>query len=345
MSAYPPPAECLPGLAPRRLARLVRNSVAECALDLRGQRVLTEAATGPYVVTPVIAALAGADVVAYTASSKYGSVQDVIDATEVLSKVLGVSDRIAVTTERSEDHFGWADIITNSGHVRPIVGNLVDAMRPDAVLPLMFEAWEIRAGRVDVDIEALLRRGIRIAGTNERHPNVDVFSYLGPMAVAQLSDAGVSAYRGRFALLCDNEFRDYIVLGLEGVGASVDVFSSTPQLIESGSQSYEALIVAMTPKGSEALPRVELQRVAHRWPDIVLVQFWGDVDRDACREADISYFPLDPPGQGHMGVLPSRVGPEPIVRIQTGGLKVGEVLRKGPSLVTGEESRYIDEEL
>ena len=32
---------------------------------------------------------------------------------------------------------------------------------------------------------------------------------------------------------------------------------------------------------------------------------------------------------GHMGVLPSAVGPEAIVRLQTGGLKVGEVLASG----------------
>ncbi len=30
-----------------------------------------------------------------------------------------------------------------------------------------------------------------------------------------------------------------------------------------------------------------------------------------------------------MGVLPSAVGPEPIVRLQSGGLKVGEVLARG----------------
>ena len=30
-----------------------------------------------------------------------------------------------------------------------------------------------------------------------------------------------------------------------------------------------------------------------------------------------------------MGVLPSAVGPEPVVRLQAGGLKVGEVLARG----------------
>ena len=32
------------------------------------------------------------------------------------------------------------------------------------------------------------------------------------------------------------------------------------------------------------------------------------------------------PSRGHMAVLPSDVGPEPVVRLQAGGLKVAEVL-------------------
>jgi hypothetical protein len=46
-----------------------------------------------------------------------------------------------------------------------------------------------------------------------------------------------------------------------------------------------------------------------------------------------------------MGVLPSRVGPEPVVRVQTGGLKVGQVLHKEPAARCAAELRYVDEEL
>ena len=49
-----------PGLNPLRLVRLMRQAVARCELDLSGAVVLTEAASGAYVVTPVLAALAGA---------------------------------------------------------------------------------------------------------------------------------------------------------------------------------------------------------------------------------------------------------------------------------------------
>jgi hypothetical protein len=193
-------------------------------------------------------------------------------------------------------------VITNRGHVRRIVGELADAIRPDAVLPLMFEAWEAQVGRLDIDVDALRARGVQIAGTNERHPDVDVFSYLGPMAVAELADAGVSAYRGRIAVLSDNAFRDYIVDGLKAAGAEVDVAASLDEL---SIESPDALLVALRPTGASVLSAASLGRIARDWPDCVLVQFWGDIDRAHC---PMPTWPVVPPSAGHMGVLPSRVG-------------------------------------
>ena len=224
--------EAVPGQAVERLARLIGRVTSECALNLSGVQVLTEAATGPYVVTPVIAALAGAEVVALTAASRHGSVAHVTHQTMTLADRVGVADRITVTTERDPRHFAAANVITNSGHVRPITGALADAIRPGSALPLMFEAWEIRVGRVDIDLDRLLRRGVRIAGTNERHPDVDVFSYLGTMALAQLSDARVPAYRADIAVACDNAFLDYIVRDLVAVGARVRTAVSVSELLD-----------------------------------------------------------------------------------------------------------------
>jgi hypothetical protein len=325
-----------PGLSMGRLARLIREAVERCALDLSGARVLTEAATGAYVVTPVIAALAGARVTALTANSRYGTASAVEAATMALADRLGVRDRITITTRRAAEDFAAADLITNSGHVRPIVGPLAAAIRPGAVLALMFEAWEAQAGRLDIDVDALRERGVQLAGTNERHPHVDVFSYLGPMAVAQLADAGVSAYRGHIAVLCDNAFQDYLVEGLKSSGSEVEVCASIDGL---SGDHFDALLVALTPTGAAVLSAADLARIAANWPDCVLVQFWGDVDRAQSR---LPIWPVGAPPPGHMAVLPSRVGPEPIVRLQAGGLKVGQVLLSPPAARTAADLEYVD---
>lgn len=325
-----------PGLSVPRLSRLVGEAVERCSLDLSDVRVLTEAATGAYVVTPVLAALAGARVVACTADSRFGTAQQVTAATMSLAGRLGVADRIAITTQRGPAHFAAADVITNSGHVRPITGELAAAIRPGAVLCLMFEAWEAQAGRLDLDADALRGRGVQIAGTNERHPHVDVFSYLGPMAVAQLADAGVPAYLSRIAVLCDNAFRDYIVDGLKSAGAEVDVAASFDGL---STDCPDALLVALQPTGASVLSTAELRWIAASWPDCVLVQFWGDLDRAHC---SVPAWPLAAPPAGHMGVLPSRLGPDPIVRLQAGGLKVAQVLLTPPSARTARDMEYVD---
>jgi hypothetical protein len=325
-----------PGLSADRLEHMIGEAVERCALDLSGSRVLTEAASGAYVVTPVIAALAGAEVTAVTGDSRYGTVADVEAATMHLARLLGVADRITITTRREPSLFAAADVITNSGHVRPIVGDLAAAIRSDAVLPLMFEAWELQHGRLDIDLDVLVARGVQIAGTNERHPNVDVFSYLGPMAVAHLADAGVSAYGGRIAVLCNNPFREYIVDGLKSAGADVAVASTLDELADAGP---DALLLAMTPTSSSVLSATDLGQIAAARPGCVIVQFWGDVDRTVC---PLPFWPEHPPPRGHMGVLPSRVGPEAVVRLQAGGLKVAQVLLKPAATRTEQDLEYVD---
>jgi hypothetical protein len=130
-------------------------------------------------------------------------------------------------------------------------------------------------------------------------------------------------------LLCDNPFGPYLVDGLCGAGASVNLAAGPA---EAGEAPYDAIIVAMRPQdrpivgGEDAV--MTAREVARRWPGTVLAQFWGDVDRDALGAEQVPYWPVPPVARGHMGILPSAVGPEPIVRLQCGGLKVGEVLAR-----------------
>jgi hypothetical protein len=312
----------LPGLNSQRLVSLMRAAVERCTLDLTGAVVLTEAATGAYAVTPVLAAIAGAQrVFAQTRSTRYGSVADVTLLTRHLAALAGVAERIEIATELSLSVVQRADIITNSGHVRPITSAMVAAMRPGSVVPLMYEAWEYR--KADVDLNACRSRGIRVTGTNERHPNVDVFSFLGVMAVKLLLDAGVAVYRSRVLVLCDNAFAPFIVRGLDAVGASVELGTSLEQV---SGVDFDAVLVALTPRPTLVLGGTELEVIAGRWPGSVLAVYWGDVDRSLSAQAGLSSWPVEAPAPGHMGILPSDIGPEPIVRLQSGSLKAAEAL-------------------
>jgi hypothetical protein len=330
-----------PGLNDLRLRRLMKEAIARCRLDLSGATVLTEAASGAYRVTPVLAAMAGARaVVAIARSSRYGTVAEISAGINELAQLAGVHDQqIAIVAEKRQALIAQADIITNSGHVRPIDAEMVGWLKPSVVVPLMYEAWEFRRG--DVDLAACRSRGIAVAGTNERHGAIDVFSFLGIMATKLLLDAGVAVRGSRILLLCDNPFLPFIRDGLTNGGAAVDTYR---RLNESPERStYDAVLVALRPGTEPCIGAHEARAIARRWPGAIVAQFWGDIDRNALADAGVLIWPLLTPAPGHMGVLPSDIGPEPVVRLQAGGLKVAEVLRKPARLRTAEDREFLDE--
>ena len=332
----------LPGLDPHRMVRLMKDAVAACDLDLSGYTVMTEAASGAYVATPIVAAMAGArEVIAVTRTTKYGSADDIERQTLALASLAGVPPGV-ISVVRSKDAglLAKADIVTNSGHLRPLDAATIRCLKPSAVVPLMFESWEIQAGRFDVDLAELQARGISAAGTNERHPNVDVFSYLGLMAIKLLLEAGIPPFKSRIAILCDNPFAEYLRSGLERVGAIV---SLGPDLasIRSGPEP-DAVLVAQLPCWGSVISAENSVWVSQHWPSTAVVQFWGDLDRPMLSSLGIRHWPPAAPSPGHMAVLPSDVGPEPVIRLQAGGLKVAQILLKPPELRSTADLEYVD---
>ncbi|MGY2935016.1 hypothetical protein ACVWZ6_004618 [Bradyrhizobium sp. GM6.1] len=174
------------------------------------------------------------------------------------------------------------DIITNSGHLRPLIAHL----RSDAAIAFMFEAWEFR--REDLDIEACARRKIPVVGVNERHPAVDVFSFLGPLAVKQLHDCGLAVLGNRIGLLCDNDFLP-LRTGLASSEASVTTFDKAAAVHPEG---WDAFVVALQPAAAPRIGQAEAAHLAACAPaGAVVVQFWGDVDRAPLAEM---VFPSGP---------------------------------------------------
>jgi len=321
------PSQTLPpGFSVIRLVALMRRTIAATGLDLSAMTVLTEAASGAYGVTAIIAAMAGArHVCALTRSSRYGSVPEVRDWTLQLANAAGVAERINIIEEVSPDILGSVDIVTNSGHLRPLTAALINCLPDSAVIALMFEAWEFRPE--DVDLQACIRRGIPVVGVNERHETLDVFSFLGPLCVKQLHDCGLPVCNNKIALVCDNDFADPIWHGLAGLGAHVRVFADVMMV---SADQWDAAVIALSPTSEPRIGHAEARHFAAVLPPhAVTVQFWGDVDRHAAMSHNLHVWPTQPPSAAHMGVLLSEIGPDPIVRLQTGGLRAAEWIRRG----------------
>jgi hypothetical protein len=295
-------------------------------LNLDGLRVVTEAATGVYSCTAVIAAMAGAThVTALTRNTtRYGSARDAAEATLGLARAAGVADRIEVVQRLDSTVLDQCDVLTNSGHLRPITATMIDRLPRRAVIALMFEAWEFRG--TDLDLGACRRRGIRVAAVNERHPDVAVFPFLGSLCVLLLGNAGMVADGCRIALLCDNPFADFVRAGLAAAGAAVGTYTAVGEI---PSDRWDAIVVSLDPGRNAALSQEDFRHLSRIAPNALIAQFFGDIDRSAADAAGFRVVPDNAPLSGHMGILLNALGAEPIIRLQSGGLKAAEIIYRG----------------
>ena len=319
-----------------RCLRLIRNAVAKLDLDLTGLIVLTEAATGYYVLTPLIAALAGADqVYAITQDSSYGSAQEVCERTQSLADRWGVADQIEILFSRKDERIEFADIVTNLGFVRPLDVEFLGRLKRTAVIPLMFETWEHRPE--DLDLAECRRLGIPVLGTNEEHPDLQIFRYVGHLALKLLFELDIEVYRSRIIVIGSGKFGRAVADSLTAAGASVSQLSLDDgnllheQQVRGALADCDAIVVAEH-HSREAIigPRDQItaRKLRSINPGVVLAHIAGNVDRADIETAGIPFRPSRFAPPGYMSIATDYLGPRPLIDLHTAGLKVGETMAR-----------------
>lgn len=317
-----------------RCRKLIDEAINTFSLNLRGNIVLTEAATGYYVLTPMIAALSGADYVyALTKDSRYGNADKVKDETMALALTWGVKDKIEVLFSRDDHRIKQADIVTNLGFVRPLDSEFLHRLKSTAVIPLMWETWEYR--EEDLDLEECRRLGIPVLGTNERHPILEIFRYIGQLAMKLLFKLNVEIFRSKIVVIGGGEFGGCAVQSLQNAGASVTQFC-----IDKG-ESLQAPIGQELLSDCDAIVIVEhnchdiligqggqltAKELYELNPSVCIAHIAGGVNQRELEEVGIPFQPpcLAPPG--YMSVSTEYLGPRPLIDLHTAGLKVGEMM-------------------
>ncbi len=133
-------------------------------------------------------------------------------------------------------------------------------------------------------------------------------------------------YRNRIAVLCDNDFAHFILRTLVGIGAQAILFERVEDLPAAG---WDCALVALHPGPTPRIGPAEAAILAQRASGALVVQFWGDVDRVALTHCGLKIAPCSAPTPGHMAVLLSEIGPDPVVRLQSGGLRAAEYVFRG----------------
>ena len=314
---------------PRRLVKLIKDVIALLKLDLTGLTVLTEAASGPYVVTPLIAAMAGAhQVLAMTADSRYASATTVVAQTRMLERLCNLDGRVEISTRRRLDWFAQADIVTNLGFVRPIDAEAVGAMKPTAVVPSMAEAWETRPG--DVDLQACGRKGIAVLATNEDYPGLEIFTYSGHLCLKMLFAAQIEVHQSKIIVVSSDKFGTTIARQLASAGAVVSLVPTLRRAVPKLAEA-DALVAAdycrfdtIVGDGGD-LTTAELIRAA---PALTVIQFAGRLDVAGLQAGGIVVYPGIELASHRMGMTLASLGPKPVVALHGAGLKVGEALAR-----------------
>jgi len=317
-----------------RCLRLIDEALETFRIDLSEQTVLTEAATGYYMLTPLIAALAGSkQVCVFSRDSRFGRATDVIKATLSLAKRCGVAERIVPLTSRFDESISDVDIVTNLGFVRPLDSEFLARLKPTAVIPLMWETWEYRPA--DLDLAACRRLGLAVLGTDEHVEELQTFGYIGHIATKLLHEAGVEVFRSRIVVFGSGEFARTTVSTLAAAGAEVDrMFCHRDERLlshsdESVLQHADAIVMVehhhdrlLLGRGGAADP----QWLSERNPALVVVHICGNADRMALAEAGIRCRPERFASAGSMSVAIGHVGPKPLIDLHTAGLRVGQLL-------------------
>ena len=168
---------------------------------------------------------------------------------------------------------GAADIVTNSGQVRP--SRCRDRQLHEAFGRGSAHVRELGVPGGGSRPPGVPGRGIVVAGTNERHPAVDVFSFLGQMAVLQLHEAGIPVRGSRLLVVCDNDFSPFILRELER-GSPGHASARSMRRLQ---PACDAVLLAVQPSDRPAVGPAEAELLSRMAPGAVLVQYWGDTDR------------------------------------------------------------------
>jgi len=331
-----------------RFIKLIRESISKLELNLDNLAVLTEAASGNYVCTPIIAAISRAKkVYVYTKNSKFGTAEQLFQNTKKLAKITGVNGKIKFINNLDGNIIKDSDIITNLGFLRPINKDFIENMKDTAVIPLMRETWEFREG--EINLEACKNKGILVLGTNENHPDLKIFDYLGHLCAKKLFEMNIEILTSKILVCGGGCFGLNIIKCLVNLGASVQVIcDENAQTINSiGAEKISSMnnnkldlriiegtdvvIVTSYPDRKEIIGNeglIKTKQLKEHCPGVVVIQFKGNVNRESIIREKIRIIPEVEPKYGHMSWTLNDLGPKPVIDLHTGGLKVGEIMTR-----------------
>ena len=314
-----------------RLGNLLRMAVSKFDISLNRYSVLTEAASGYFVVTPLLAAMGGAErVFAMVRDSKYGRADEIARYTLWLAEKLGVKDRIEILFSRNDTRIGEADIVTNLGFVRPIDAELIGRLKEGVSISLMWETWEFRPQDLDLGLCRSLK--IPVLGTNEHHPNLKIFCYIGHVVLKLLYELEIEVFKSMVIIVGTGEFAEEARDTLSRVGAITERINVSELAAARGKElirQADALVLMEHYDRQLLLGKnglISAKELHDLNPSIAIAHVCGGTSRIDLENMGMRFLPRDIAPTGYMSVSTTYVGPRPVIELHAAGLKVGQAM-------------------
>ena len=320
----------------------MEDAITLTGLDLSGLTVLTEIGTADFALTPIIARLAGADAIyCWVRDSRWGKTVDITKTFAMTCAGFGVDPDSFFIREnvRPAEDVLRANIITNSGMLRPLDAEMLAPAIPDhCVISLMYDAWEIRP--TDIAMNFCQSRGIRVCGTNEFDPDFPIFKYVGPLIAKMLLEAGYEVMGNRIIIWSDDHFGSTAHDYLTRMGASDVWLTKSRAEVMSKAPSADALVLAdyhgITPlfgrAGTPSEYVFDLEVFRNIAPKLGIVHLYGLLDAEIVREAGFTPYPDRSGAPQAMTFNLAHVGATPVIRLMVAGLRAGQEVVKGEPL-------------
>ncbi len=329
------------------IKQIIFNSIKKVDLDLSDLTVLTEAATGNWISTPLIAAFSNSKkVLCYTKDSQYGTINEITQNFQNISKFLELDNVLHIFSEKYSSIVSEADVVTNSGLLRPLDKNFIQLLKKNTVISLMWEPWELRSD--EIDLYECWRKQIPILGVNEHNPTMDIMQYDGEAIIKIISEHDIPITGKKIIIVGENLSALYMYDALKALNANVSLVT---KLLTNECREKNIPIIGNALKEDSVIPHLENcdiiiinsipiqneiigenglppQKLKHYSPNVSIFVYFGTVNYSQIITSELKCFPSSGKEKGYMNWTIDVLGPQPTIELNTLGLKVGEILAR-----------------
>jgi len=308
--------------------RVINGAVENLGVDLSGLTVLTEVGSGPYLFTPIIASRCGAETVyAWTFDSEYGLSSDIVQDCKRFCKEISISNIEFLENTVLTDHIAAADIITNSGFLRPLNSEKLKHCKKEVVIPLMYDKWEFRS--FDIDIDFCRINKIPVAGTWENHPSLKIFDAIGALGVKMILETKREVWGNNIFVWSDDNFGNVLSETFIKLGAHKVITSVDQNLLINTLSEIDILFLANYYETSTFFRDIIPSYLVGQFDEIVIIHLFGSLDYIELSNKGLNIFPEKDGKESEMSLTLGYLGLNPIIKLQVAGLKVAECMARG----------------